>query len=373
MNFDLSDEQRMLGDAVTAFLGKAYRFEDRRARDDGVGDPRAMWRQLCELGVVSLPFDADCGGIGGGPVESMIVQEAFGAALVLQPYLSCSVMAGNALQRLAWPGLKSSLLPRIASGETIVAWSHDDAADSLRAVRTSQGWLLHGERRVVLGAGLADQVLVTAAIEGGDGWAIFLVGMGQQGLARSAYRMPDQHDAADLLFDGVAVPLDHLIGEPGAVLADIAWVQDLGIAAVCAEAVGAMAECLRATVQHLSVRQQFGVALSTMQALRHRVADMQVELELSRSMMMYAAACCGDEDAPRRAMAMSAAKVRIGRAGRHIGQEAVQLHGGMGMTEECKAGHLLRRLVVIDMLFEDSDEHLRRLADAGGLIEAAAW
>ncbi|MGE4238984.1 acyl-CoA dehydrogenase family protein [Ramlibacter sp.] len=361
MNFDLSDEQRMLGEAVAGFLEK---------RSIPQGDARAQWRQLCELGLVALPFDAEHGGIEGGPVEHMIVLQALGGALALDPYLSCAVMAGSALHRLADETLKRELLPRFASGDAIVAWSHEDSG-ALRASRTANGWTLHGERPLVLGGGLADRVLVSAAVDGGDGWGVFLVDPAQAGVVRKAYRMPDGHDAADLKFDNVQA--QHAVGTPGQMRPHIDWVQSRGLAALSAEAVGAMSACLRTTVDYLNVRQQFGVPLSTMQSLQHKVADMQVELELSRSMMMLAAASCDMDDAAQRNKTLSAAKARIGRAARHVGQEAVQLHGGMGMTEDCKAGHYLRRLVVIDILFGDADEHLQRLADAGGLIEPAPF
>lgn len=371
MNFDLSEEQRMLADAVAAFLRKAYRFEDRQRRPQAA-DMRAHWQALCELGVVGLMFDPEHGGIGAGPVENLIVLQALGAALVREPYVSCSVMSGAALKRLGGTALRQSLLPRMARGETIVAWSHDDCGDTLRAGARAQGWTLDGVQRVVLGAGLADQLLTTARVDTGDGWGIFLVDLQQPGVTCSAYRLPDGHDAADLCFEKVEVPRDRVLGQPGAVAPDIAWVQALGLAGLCAEAVGAMDECLHGTALHLAARQQFGVPLASMQALQHKVADMAVELEMSRSMAMAAAASCDDLDAPRRKRMLSAAKAFIGRAGRSVGEAAVQLHGGMGMTEACKAGHLLRRLVVIDMLLGDAEEHLQGLAESCGLVEAAA-
>ena len=379
MDFDLSDEQRMLQDSVQRLLAEQCSFEQRQtllAQPDHAG--AALWRQFSELGLLGLPFSEADGGFGGGPIDTLIVMRALGRALAPVPYLATVVLCGALLRAAASPAQRAALVPAIAAGELKLAFAHSEtqARYDLADVRTTarrqgDGWVLEGEKRFVLAGDSADQFIVSAraapAGDGEDGIALFLVDASHHGLSRRGYATQDRGRCADLRLNSVRVGDDALLGEPGTALPAIEQAVDAAIAALCAEAVGAMSYAQELTVDYLKVRKQFGVAIGSFQALQHRAVDMLVATEQAHSMALYATMMCAEPNAAERQRAISAAKVQANNSARFVGQEAVQLHGGIGMTEECQVGHYLRRLTMIEMMFGDTAHHVRRLARAGGL------
>jgi alkylation response protein AidB-like acyl-CoA dehydrogenase len=305
--------------------------------------------------------------------------EALGRTLCPAPYFATVVLCGGVLRAAASPAQRAALVPAIAAGELTLAFAHSEtqARYDLADVRTTarrqgEGWVLDGEKRFVLAGDSAQRLIVSARVAGEgshrDGIALFLLDAGTPGLSRRGYLTQDRSRAADLRLNAVRVGTGALIGEAGSAIGAIEQAVDGAIAALCAEAVGAMAYAHELTVDYLKVRKQFGVAIGSFQALQHRAVDMLVATEQARSMALYATMMCTEPDAAERQRAISAAKVQVNKSARFVGQEAVQLHGGIGMTEECQVGHYLRRLTMIEMMFGDTGHHLRRLARAGGLI-----
>jgi len=373
MDFDLSEEQRMLQDSVQRLLAEQCGFEQRQAllRDGGDGGA-VLWRQFAELGLLALPFAEADGGLGGGPVDTLIVMQAIGRCLAPVPYLATAVLSGGLLRAAASDEQRARLVPAIAAGELTLAFAHSEsqARFDLGAVQTTAqtangGWVLNGEKRFVLAGDAAQRLIVSARV--GDEIGLFLVDANQVGVRRRGYRIQDHSRCADIRFDEVKLTADARLGQ-GDALPAIELVVDQAIAALCAEAVGAMDHAQELTVEYLKVRKQFGVAIGSFQALQHRAVDMLVATEQARSMALYATMMCGEADPLERCRAISAAKVQVNQSGRFVGQEAVQLHGGIGMTEECQVGHYLRRLTMIELLFGDTAHHLRRLARSGGLV-----
>jgi pimeloyl-CoA dehydrogenase small subunit len=371
MDFDLSDEQRMLQDSVTRLLAQQCGFEQRHAMlAPGSEAGAALWRQFAELGLLGLPFDEADGGFGGGAVETSLVMQALGRALAPIPYFSSVVLCGGLLRAAASPAQRGELVPAIAAGELTLAFAHSEAPSrfDLADVQTSarrQGshWVLDGEKRFVLGGDTAKRLIVSARTP--DGIGLFLVDADRAGVTRRGYAMQDRHRGADVRLESVSVGGDALLGPLGGnAMPAIAQAVDAATAALCAEAVGAMAQAHELTVDYLKVRKQFGVAIGSFQVLQHRAVDMLVATEQARSMALYATMMATEPDAGERQRAISAAKVQVNKSGRFVSQEAVQLHGGIGMTEECQVGHYLRRLSMIEMLFGDTAHHLRRLCDS---------
>lgn len=381
MDFDLSEEQRLLKDSVDRLMTDAYGFEDRkRYSAEPEGFSRRLWSRYAELGLLAVPFAEDDGGIGAGPVETMLVMEAFGRALVLEPYLATVVLGGGVLRR-ASPEQRERLLPGLIGGERLLAFAHGErtARYDLHDVGTSArrdggGWVLEGEKSLVLHGASADTLVVSARTAGGrrdrGGIGLFLVGADAPGLSRRSYPTQDGLRAAEVSLSSVRVGTEAVIGGPEDGLPIVEAVVDEAIAALCAEAVGGMAEMHALTTDYMKTRQQFGVAIGSFQALQHRAVDMFVALEQARSMAYLASMMAGEPDAGARSRAVSAAKVQSGRSGRIVGQGAVQLHGGVGMTMEYRVGHFFKRVTMIDTLFGDADHHLARLAEAGGLMAA---
>ncbi|MEO8804491.1 MAG: acyl-CoA dehydrogenase family protein [Burkholderiaceae bacterium] len=382
MDFDLSDEQRMLQDSVARLIADGYGFEQRKAYlAEPVGHSRAMWAQYAEMGLLGLPFAEADGGFGGGPVDTLIVMQSLGQALALEPYLATVVLCGGLLRDAGSPRQRADHLPSIAAGERMLAFAHSeaDARFDLACVATTArpdgaGWVIEGVKRFVLSGDSADTLVVSARTSGAtadrDGLSLFLVDATAPGVSRRGYAMQDHSRAADITLDAVHVSPEALIGSAGAALPLIERAVDQAIAALCAEGIGVMEHVHELTVDYLKLRKQFGVAIGSFQALQHRAVDMLVAIEQARSMALYATMMCSEPDSALRSSAISAAKVQIGRSARFVGQEAIQLHGGIGMTEECQAGHYFRRLSVIEMLFGDTAHHLGRVARAGGLIAA---
>ena len=383
MDFDLTEEQRLLKESVERLMADRYGFEQRKAHAQSPeGWSRALWMQYAELGLLGLPFEERHGGFGGGPVETMIVMEAFGRALALEPYLATVVLGGGLLRLGGSEAQQAAHLPRIADGSLTLAVAHTerqsryDLADvAVTARRDGTSWMLEGEKGVVLHGDSADALLVTARTAGGrrdrGGIGLFLVDAGAPGLSRRGYPTVDGLRAAEVSLSGLRVGPESVIGDPENALPLVERVVDEAIAALSAEAVGAMAVMHELTVDYLKTRRQFGVPIGSFQVLQHRAVDMLIALEQARSMAYFATMTAREEDAAERRRAISAAKVQIGRSGRFVGQQAIQLHGGIGMTMEYKVGHYFKRVTVIDTLFGDADHHLARLAEAGGLIAAA--
>jgi len=384
MDFDLSEDQRLLKDSVDRLVADRYDFDTRRGiLASPEGWSRAMWSQFAELGLLAVPFAEEHGGIGGGPVETMIVMEAFGRGLVVEPYLATVILGGGLLRHAGSEAQKGEFLPRIAAGELTMALaqvergSRYDLFDvSTTARRDGEGYILNGEKGVVLHGEGADTLVVTARTAGSrrdtGGIGLFLVDAKAAGLSRRGYPTQDWMRAAEIGLENVRVGPDAVLGDPEGGLAPLERVVHEGIAALAAEAVGIADEMVKVTVDYIKTRKQFGVAIGAFQALQHRAADMVVAGEQLRSMAYYGTMMAASDDAAERAAAMSATKVQIGRSGRFIGQQSIQLHGGVGVTMEYKIGHYFKRMTMIDTAFGDADHHLARLAERGSLFEAAA-
>ena len=380
MDFDLSEEQRLLKESVEGLLKSAYDFEQRKKyMTEKEGWSPAFWAKLAEQGLLGLPFAEADGGIGGGGVETMIVMEALGKALVVEPYLATVVLGGGFLRHGGSEAQRAAHLPGIIDGSKTFALaqleknSRYDLFDvSTTARKSGAGWVIDGEKFVVLNGGSAATFIVTARTRGGQrdsaGVGVFLVPADTKGLTKKSYPTQDGQHAADITLTGVEVAADQMIGDADNALPLIERVIDEARIALCAEAVGAMQEALTGTVEYIKTRKQFGVPIGSFQSLQHRAADMFVALEQARSMALFATVAADFEDAAERANAVAAAKVQIGKSAKFIGQQSVQLHGGIGMTMEAKIGHYFKRLTVIEQTFGDTDYHLRRVAGGKGLV-----
>lgn len=368
MNFDLDEDQSMLADTVNRLLADRYGFEDRRRL---VATPSGwsadLWAQLAELGVLAAPFAEADGGLDGGPVETMVVGQALGRVLSAEPYLATIVMAGAALRLSDNHALRAALVPQVVSGELILAVAPD--IGDLVALPAPGGWLVDGQARGVIHGDSAQGLVLSAA--SAEGLVLLLVDTTAPGVTVAGHRTFDGLRAADLTLQGVAVAGDRVLAVGPAAEALMERVVQHAIAYLAAEAVGIMEMLLEITVEHLRTRQQFGQALARFQALQHRAAEMLVSLEQARSMALYAAMMVEDADPLERRKAFAAIKAVISTSSRFVGQSAVQLHGGIGVTEEHRAGWGLKRLTMIDMLFGDADSQAARLARLGGFVEAA--
>jgi alkylation response protein AidB-like acyl-CoA dehydrogenase len=375
VNFDFSDEQLQLREAVTQFLAKEYPFERLAAvKRSGAGWDPEVWKGLAELGVTAVNVPVSLGGLGYGPMETLVLMSACGPSLLLEPVLSSSVIATALLREFTAEAPAAELLSAMARGAQIAAVAHFEPGSRFdmqhvgtRARRAGEGYRLDGHKAVVMHAGLADTLLVSARTGGdaGDpqGVSLFVVPRATPGVRLIEYATLDGQRAADVHLEEASVPHTSRLGAEGAALPAIEAAFDLGLAALCAEAVAIMQTLIDATVEYLQTRQQFGQPIGRFQALQHRVADMIVHLEQARSMSYLAALRCAVCDLGERRRALSAAKVVIGEAARFVGQQAVQLHGGMGMTDELKVSHCFKRLTAIEILFGDSDAHLERYAE----------
>ncbi|MFN3853343.1 MAG: acyl-CoA dehydrogenase family protein [Phreatobacter sp.] len=383
MDFDLTEEQQLLKDSVESYLADTYDFENRRriAALPGGWSPD-VWAKFAELGLLGLPFAEEDGGFGGGAVETMLVAEAFGRRLVLEPWLATVILGGGVLKRAGSAEQKAAHIPAIAEGSRTLALatterhSRYDLFDvTTTARRDGSGYVLDGQKAVVVHGGTADALIVSARTAGArrdrGGIGLFLIPADAAGLSRRDTPTQDGTHAAEVTLSGVRVGAEAVIGDPEGGLPVLEAVADEAIAALCAEAVGAMDEVTAVTVDYLKQRKQFGVNIGSFQALQHRAAEMFVALEQARSMAMFAAMTAATEDPVERRALASAAKVQIGRSAKFIGQQAIQLHGGIGMTMEYKAGHYFKRLTMIDTLFGDTDHHLAAVADYGRLVTTA--
>ncbi|MES2979984.1 MAG: acyl-CoA dehydrogenase family protein [Pseudomonadota bacterium] len=370
MDFDFTDDQEQLRDAVRKWVDKAYTFERRRSIESAGGFSREAYGELAELGLGGLYIPEGDGGLGMGPVEGMVVMEELGRGIVLEPFahtLICSAL----LAGYAPVELKASALPAIASGERLVVLAHqergaryDISQCKTQAQASGDTWALTGSKSIVAAGDQADAFLVPAMLEGK--LALFLVERTAAGVSTTGYNTQDGGRAAELQLENASAVLVTREG-----LTALAHGIDIGIAASCAEAVGAMDKTLAITVEYMNTRKQFGVAISSFQALRHRVADMKMQLELARSMSYYASLKLNaPEDERRRAIAR--AKYQLGVSMRFVGQQAVQLHGGIGVTDEYIVSHYFRKLTQLEMTFGDTLHHLgevsARMQDTAGVF-----
>lgn len=365
MNFDYNEEQQLLADSVRRFIQKDYEFEARRkfvASAEGHSD--AVWKTLSEMGLTGIPFSPDFGGFGGGAIDLLSVMESFGEGLVVEPFLA-TLLGAKCVARAGSDAQKKAVLPAVVEGKLKMALAltekgarYDLAHVNATAKKSGSSWSLDGEKVVVLGAPAAAKLVVSAKAPAG--LSLFLVEA--KGLKLKPYRTLDGMRAADIVLSGTP---GELLGADGKALAVIEEVVDFATALVCAEAVGAMKYACDSTLEYLKTRKQFGVPIGTFQALQHRIVDMYVAYEQAKSMAFLA---CSQADsaagAKERARAISAAKIKIADNARLISQEAIQLHGGMGMSEELKVSHSFRRLTMIAQQFGDADHHLERFASA---------
>lgn len=369
MDFNLSHEQDLLRDGLNKFLATRYDLEkSRTAVKTGAGWQPDIWTAFAdELGIIGAALPEDVGGIGGGPVEVMVIAEALGNALVVEPYVDTAVVAAGLLRR-ADSDVARGVLEGIAAGTAIVALAATEAGSgenwrspATTATPDGDGWVLTGSKIMSVTAPLATHLLVTA--QAPAGLSLFLIDLGSVGpeLSMHAYRTVDDRRAADIVLDGVRVGADALLGTEGDAWASLDTARDEGAAAVCAEAVGCMRRVLADTVEYCKQRKQFGQPIGSFQALQHRLVDMHMEVEQSVA-AVYLATLNLEAEPDVRARAVSAAKATVGRAARFVGQNAVQLHGGMGMTEELAIGHYFKRLTAVQSEFGTTDQHVARYA-----------
>ncbi|WP_405161143.1 acyl-CoA dehydrogenase family protein [Nocardia sp. NBC_01499] len=364
MDFDLTDEQEMLRDTVRDLLARNYDPETRlKVTDTELGWSREVWQQLAELGVLGLTFTEEDGGVGAGPVETMVVLEEVGRRLAPEPILDAVLVPGALITLAGSTEQRRRVLPEVAAGTKLLAFAHTEPgvrwpSTELATTAVPQGdsYALTGIKNPVVHGDCADELVVSAQLPGG-GTGLFLVAADAEGVTRKSYRTVDGQRGAQLEFERAAAEL--LGGDVDAAEAiRSALVQ--AQASLCAESVGAMAEALRLTTDYLKQRKQFGVTLSKFQALTHRAADMYVSLELARSMSLYATAAVADGAVDPHIA--SRARLQVGRSARHIGQEAIQMHGGIGVTAEYPVGHYVARLTAIERTLGGGLEHLRVLS-----------
>jgi len=371
MDFNFTEEQSMLRDTVASFLQDKYDFETRRKLITSEGGWSAdYWQAFAnELGILGAPFSEELGGLGGGPIENMIVMEEFGKALVVEPYLGTVVIGGGFLKHSGYAAA-SSVIEGIVGGQTVIAFAYAEPQARYNwtnlkttAKKEGAGYVLNGHKAVVVGAPWATHLIVTARTGGSqseaNGVSVFLVEKNSPGIVTRDYPTVDGARASEVYFENVSVPADALIGAEGAGLPLVEKVIDEATAAVGAEAVGCMRKLHEGTLDYARQRKQFGQPIANFQVLQHRMVDMFIHLEQSVS-MTYMATIKLEEEGAERAKAVSAAKVQIGRACKFVGQSAIQIHGGMGMTDELSIGHYFKRATIIEGLFGSVDHHLRR-------------
>lgn len=374
MNFELDQDQQMLADSVRRYLADNYDFESRKkiiASPEGFNE--RTWAAFAETGLLGLAFSEEHGGFGGTAVGLMSVMEAMGEFLVVEPFLP-TVMASRLVAKLGSAEQRDAVIPGVIDGSTKMALAHSEgparfniAYVGARAERNGPGWTLSGAKQVVYGGSVADRFVISARTSGdtfdSDGISLFLVDANAPGLKRTAYRTLDNQRAVDLAFDGLELGADALLGTEGEGFAALEETIDFGIAMLCAEAAGAVRSANDDTLEYIKTRKQFGQPIGSFQALQHRMVDMFVTQEQLKSMQYLVCSRVDTATDPReRSRIASAAKIKTADSCRHISQESVQLHGGMGMTEELKVSHTFRRLTIIAQQLGDADYHLQRFA-----------
>jgi alkylation response protein AidB-like acyl-CoA dehydrogenase len=374
MDFNLSKEQQMLSDLVQGFVTKEYTFEARRRiLQSPDGWSRQVWSKLAEMGLLSLQVPEEYGGMAPSAIETMLTMQAMGRALLLEPYLASAILATALVRDLGSSAQKQALLPSLTAGEKIAVPAHvergsryDLSRVQTSAVRKGNGYLLNGHKTVVLHATAADLLIISARTAGSPedekGISLFALERETKGISLQSYPTLDGRRGADVTLRDVQVPREALLGPEGEAFPALSAAWDLGIAALCAEAVGTLETIFRLTVEYTKTRKQFEVPIAHFQALQHRIVDMLIHVEQAKSMSYLAAMRCDERDAAVRERAISAAKVRIGQACRSVGQEAVQLHGGMGVTDEMSVSHYFKRLTAIELSLGDTEHHLEKFA-----------
>ncbi len=373
MNFDLTEEQQLLEDSVARFVADKYPLEARRKLAEGErGYAEEQWQAFAELGWLAVPFSEEDGGIGGGPVEAMVVMEQFGRGLVLEPYLPTVILSGGVLRRTLTGERRSELLGRLIEGRLQLAFAHGeeqarwDLNDVVSSAREDgDGWVINGHKTVVYNGGNADLLIVSARTSGGqmdtDGLSLFLVDPKTDGVKVRGYPTVDGLCAAEVTLKDVRVDGSDLLGAAGEAWPVIEAVADDAVLALCAEALGGLDIMVKDTVQYTQERQQFGHPMSDFQTVQHRLVEMFMEYEQCKS-LVYRATMEYAQNGHEAARTLSACKHLIGTAGKFIGETAVQLHGGMGVTEELRLGHFFKRQLVIESQFGNADFHLEKFA-----------
>ena len=376
MDFNFTEEQTMIRDSLERLIREKYEFEIRqKAIHSDSGWQPEIWQQVAELGLFMAPFSEEDGGLGGGPIDTMIVMEEFGKGLVVEPFIPSVVCGGGFLKHAGTAEQKEHHLTAIMDGSQIFAFAYAEPRGRFNfadletaAKKDGSDYVLNGHKAVVIGAPWATHLIVTARTSGGrrdaDGISVFIVEKTAVGVTTRDYPTVDGRRASEVYFENVKVPGKHLVGEYDNGLPLIELVADEAATALCAEACGVMKVANTMTLEYSRTRKQFGVPIGSFQVLQHRMVDMFMEHEQAIS-MAYMATLNLDEDAATRQKAVSAAKVRIGQAGRYVGQEAIQIHGGMGMTDELAVGHYFKRLTMIDTEFGNVDHHMKRYTRLG--------
>ncbi len=375
MDFSFSEEQKLLKDSIDRFLEKNYSFELRQSM---INERQTMsaevWQGLAGLGVLGVPFSDKYGGFGGGGIETMLIMESLGNYLVIEPYLSTVILAGGLVDRGAADWQKQIILPGIIDGSMLLSFAHAEPQSrfSVNHVETvakpdGSNWVIEGKKSLVLHGPAAEKVIVSARTSGEvndlEGVSLFIVECDEEALGGHEYPLYDGTRVLDLQLNRVKVGSDSLIGPIGKAMPLIMEIIDRAVAALCAEAVGVMDRTHQMTLDYLKTREQFGVPIARFQALQHKSVDMFINLEQARSMSVLASGSLGFSSSLERSKAVAAAKDFIGRAGRSLGQEAIQLHGGMGMTQELAVGHYFKRLEAIDVMFGNSSHHRGEFAN----------
>jgi alkylation response protein AidB-like acyl-CoA dehydrogenase len=388
MDIEFTEEQSLLQDSVKRMLRSSYDFDTRRGivlSEEGWS--RTHWQKFANLGLLAAPFSEECGGVGGGPIASMIIMEALGRYLVVEPYFETVVLAGGLIEALASDAPRREILDGIMSGRTIWALAllearsrHKLHAVSTTAERHADGYVLRGAKAVVVAAPWADKLIVSARTSGSqndrEGVTLFIVDSHAPNLHLQGFKTLDSRRAAEIKLEGVRVPAEDMLGPEGAATEALERCRERAIAALCAEAIGAISELNKATLQFTKVRKQFGVPLGSFQVLQHRMVDMFIAQEEATA-ITYALNATLAQGGDNIVKLASAAKAKVGEAGRYVGEQAVQLHGGMGMSNELKVGHYLKRLVAINIQYGDPAFHILRCTEdvfgpASSIQEATA-
>jgi alkylation response protein AidB-like acyl-CoA dehydrogenase len=376
MDFTFSDEQQMLRDSLQKYVAKDYGFEARKGIiGSAQGFSDKVWAQFADMGILGVAFDEACGGFGGSAVDTMLVMTELGRGIVVEPYFSTVVLGGSLVDLAGSEAQKQAILSEVTQGKLLLAAALGEPGSrfELNSVETTArrdgaGFVLDGHKAVVLHGASADKLIVSARTAGAArearGITLFLVERKAAGVQATAYRTIDGMRAAEIKFANVKVGADSVLGEVDNALPLLERGADFAVSALCAEAVGAMEALNAATLEYLKTRQQFGRPIGSFQALQHRAVDMMIHCEQSRSLALLASVKVQSDDPQERKRAVSAAKIQVGRSGRLVGQEAIQLHGGMGVSNELAAGHYAKRLAMINLTLGDVDYHSERFAEA---------
>jgi alkylation response protein AidB-like acyl-CoA dehydrogenase len=373
MDFSLSDEQQMLQDSITRFVQNDYDFYDRaKLVKSELGFSADHWKLFAELGWLMVPFTEDDGGLGGSAADLMVVMEEFGKGLVIEPFLATAIIGGGLISKAGNTQQKETLIGAIMDGSLQLAFAYaepnsryDLAYVATSADKTSGGYVLNGHKAVVLNAPVANKIIVSARTSGDtnnkDGISLFILDADSEGVDIQSYRTQDGGRAAEVRLNNVNITTENLLGTEGSALPTIEAILDRATLAVCAEAVGAMEIATAKTVEYTKTRKQFGTSISKFQALQHRMADMFIEQQQAKSIVLMAALKI-DEGGIEASKAVAAMKSLVGRASRKVGQETIQIHGGIGVTDELDIGHYFKRMTMIDLMFGNSDYQTQRFS-----------